>query len=61
MGGRKGNTSRQIDSKPTKQVRIDSGLHILLKVDTAKSGESIKERLDSYICEGFDRDKVIYD
>lgn len=52
--------SRQVDNKVTKQVRIDVGLHRILKIDTAKTGESIKERLDRYICEGLEKDKVTF-
>jgi len=54
-------TSRQIDTKTTKQVRIDSGLHIIVKVDVAKQGETIRERLERYIYEGLDKDGVKYD
>lgn len=53
--------SRQSDKKVTKQVRIDFGLHKILKVDAAKKGELIRERLERYIYEGFKRDKVKYD
>lgn len=39
-------TNLQIDNKSTKQVRIDSGLHKLLKVKAAKRGVSIKTLLE---------------
>ena len=52
---------RQSDKKVTKQVRIDNGLHMLVKVDTAKQGETIRERLERYIYEGLNRDGVKYD
>lgn len=44
--------SRQIDRKTTKQVRIDAGLHQLLKIKAAKSEMSIKTLLEEYIAEG---------
>ena len=50
------NMNRKIRHKTTKQVVIDTGLHQLLKVDTAKQGETIRERLERYIYEGFSRD-----
>ena len=43
--------SKQIDNKSTKQVRIDAGLHQLLKVKAAKSGMSIKTLLEGYLAE----------
>ena len=52
---------RQSDKKVTKQVRIDNGLHMLVKVDTARQGETIRERLERYIYEGLNRDGVKYD
>jgi len=41
----------QSDKKPTKQVRIDSGLHKLLKVKAAQSGESIRTLLEGALTE----------
>ena len=38
--------SRLVDKKKTMQVRIDTGLHQLLKVKAAKSGMSIKTLLE---------------
>ncbi len=35
-------TNQQIDKKRTKQVRIDTGIHKLAKVEAAKSGETIR-------------------
>lgn len=43
--------SRQIDQKPTKQVRIDTGLHQLLKVHAAKTERSIKQVLEEALIE----------
>ena len=45
------NSSQQIDKKVTKQVRIDSGLHRLLKVRAAKAGKSLKEVLEGLLAE----------
>ncbi len=43
--------SRKIDKKLTKQVRIDTGLHQLLKIKAAKRSMSIKELLEGYLAE----------
>jgi|GEM_PF-5950528 len=53
--------SRQIDSKTTKQVRIDSGYHRILKVEASRDGKTIKELLEEYIVEGLDRDGVKFE
>ena len=42
---------RQIDKKKTKQVRIDTGLHQLLKIMAAEQGESIKGLLEGCLTE----------
>ena len=42
---------RQIDNKSTKQVRIDAGLHQLLKVRAAKSSTTIKALLEDCLAE----------
>ena len=42
---------RQIDKKTTKQVRIDAGLHQLLKIKAAEQGESIKGLLEGYLAD----------
>jgi predicted HicB family RNase H-like nuclease len=42
-------TNRQIDRKTTKQVRIDAGLHQMLKVKAAKAGMSIRTLLEGYL------------
>ena len=41
----------QIDKKPTKQVRIDKGLHKLVKIRAAKSGETIKSLVENALAE----------
>lgn len=41
----------QIDRNKTKQIRIDAGLHQLLKVKAAKSGMSIKTLLEGYLAD----------
>ena len=38
--------SQQSDTKTTKQVRIDKGLHKLLKIESARRGESIKSLIE---------------
>jgi len=43
--------NRQIDKKRTKQVRIDSELHRLVKIEAAKSGETIKSLVESVLAE----------
>jgi predicted HicB family RNase H-like nuclease len=49
--------SRQSDKKTSKQVRIDSGLHQLLKIEAAKSNRSIKELLEESLAEYLAVDK----
>lgn len=44
-------TSLQIDKKTTKQIRINAGVHQLLKTKAAKSGVSIKTLLEGYLAE----------
>lgn len=41
----------QIDKKSTKQIRIDAGLHILLKLKATKAGVSIKTLLEGYLAD----------
>jgi len=41
----------QIDKKSTKQIRIDSGLHQLLKIKAAKSGVTIKTLLEGFLAD----------
>lgn len=43
--------NRQIDKKITKQIRIDAGLHRILKTKAAKAGISIKEFLEQCLNE----------
>ncbi|MEK7720709.1 MAG: toxin-antitoxin system HicB family antitoxin [Bacteroidota bacterium] len=43
--------NRQIDKKPTMQVRIDSGLHQLLKIKAAKENRSIKQLVEESLME----------
>lgn len=43
--------NRQIDRKTTKQVRIDAGVHKLLKIDAAQRGESIREVLEGLLAD----------
>ncbi len=41
----------QSDKNLTKQIRIDAGLHQLLKIKAASSGMSIKTLLEGYLAE----------
>ncbi len=43
--------SRQIDKKTSKQVRIDTGLHKLLKRMAVDEGTTIKGVLQGYLAE----------
>ncbi len=43
--------NRQIDKKKTKHVRIDIGLHKLLKIKAAKSGMTIKTLLEGHLAD----------
>lgn len=40
---------RQIDKNSTKQVRIDTGYHKLLKMEAARQGMTIKTLLEGYL------------
>lgn len=41
----------QSDKKASKQIRIDSGLHRLLKMKAAKQGVTIKSLLEDYLAD----------
>lgn len=41
----------QSDKNLTKQIRIDAGLHTLLKLKATRAGTSIKALLEGYIAE----------
>lgn len=43
--------NRQIDKKVTKQVRIDAGLHQILKIKSAKAGVSIRTLLEGHLAD----------
>ena len=43
--------SRQIDTKSTKQIRIDIGWHKILKVLAAEDGKTIKELVEACLTE----------
>ncbi len=49
--------NRQIDRKLTKQVRIDTGMHQLLKIKAAKSGMTIKTVLEGAVIDLLDEGK----
>lgn len=52
--------NRQIDNKTTKQIRIDAGVHQLLKVYASQSGMTIKALLEDYLSDllAVDNDKI---
>ena len=50
-GKEKRKMSRQVDKKATKQVRIDSGLHKLVKVKAAELGETIRNLVEAALVE----------
>ena len=43
--------SKLIDQKTTKQIKIDVGLHRLLKIESAKSGKTLRELVEGSIVE----------
>ncbi len=43
--------NQQIDKKTTKQIRIDAGLHKLLKLKATTAGMSIKALLEGYLAD----------
>ena len=53
-------TSRQIDQRNTKQVRIDNGVHRLLKIEACKAGKSIREYLEEALAEHWNREDVSF-
>lgn len=51
---------RQIDRKVTKQIRIDTGLHRIVKTEASRRLMTIRELVEIYICDGLDKDNVKY-
>ena len=49
--------SRQIDSGTTKQIRIDTYWHGLLRIHAAKAGETIKQAVEEALAEWWDIEK----
>lgn len=43
--------NRQIDKKTTMQIRIDTGLHRLLKIKATEAGVSIKQFVEGYLAD----------
>jgi len=43
--------SGESDRKTTKQVRIDSGVHMYLKIKAAKTGKTIRELVEGCLAE----------
>ena len=48
----------QIDKKATKQVRIDSELLYKLKIEAAKRSITIRNLVEEFILEGFDKKQI---
>lgn len=53
--------NRQIDNKTTKQIRIDAGLHHLVKLHATKLRKSIKELVEECLSELLDITKGLND
>lgn len=49
--GKKNMKSQQSDTKTTKQVRIDAGLHKLLKIKAAESSTTIRALMEECLVE----------
>lgn len=49
--GERNVASRQIDKKVTRQVRIDSGLHKLVKIEAISAGSTIRELVEWALAE----------
>lgn len=43
--------NRQIDKKKTRQVRIDSSVHQLLKIKAAESGETLRNLVEGCLAD----------
>lgn len=44
-------TDPKIDNKPTKDIRIDTGLHRLLKMKASEASLTIKQLLELYLAD----------
>lgn len=43
--------NRQIDKKLTKQVRLDYGVHKLVKIEAARAGQTIKSFIEGILAD----------
>jgi len=50
--------NRKIETKTTKQIVIDMGLHQILKIEAARQRETIRQLVEAYIYEALDRNNV---
>lgn len=50
----------QIDNKITKQVRLDIGVHKILKIEAIKAGKSIREYLEEVLIEYWSKENVSF-
>ena len=48
--------SRQVDNKTRKTLKIDAGLHKLLKVAASKEEEPLKDLSEGYLYDGLEKD-----
>lgn len=48
---KKTSKNRQIDTKLTKQIRIDSGIHHIIKLKAAESQQSIKDLVEASLAD----------
>lgn len=51
MGRVKNNSSRQIDKKVSKQVRIDAGMHKEVKIEASKLSMTIRDFVEAALGE----------
>ena len=51
----------QIHSETTKEVRIDSGVHRILKIEATKAGKSIRAYLETVLAEYWGKEEVKWD
>lgn len=50
--------NRQIDTKTTMQVLLDTGLHKLLKLESVRTGKTIRELLDGIVSDWLSENTV---
>lgn len=53
-------SSLQIDNRTTMQVRIDSGVHRLLKQEATRARKTIREYLEEVLVDYWDKEGVCF-